>query len=201
MIITLGNRKGGTAKSTSAVYMACLLARHGRTLLVDADSQGSILSWSEEAGPDFPAAVVQWPTRDLAMRVKDVAGDYQHIVIDTGRAPGSDDPILRQALLASDHLVIPFAPSLMDVRELGRVLDMVDELRPVHQVQTHLLLAKVRAGTNSAKEARDELTEQGLPLFRTQIGLREMYARAWGTVIEDFGEYSYVVEELLGVRV
>ena len=82
MILTLGNRKGGVGKSTSAVYLACLLAKDSRTLIVDADPQGSILSWSEEAGEGFPAAVVQWATRDLAKRVTDVAGDYQHIVID-----------------------------------------------------------------------------------------------------------------------
>lgn len=74
MILTLGNRKGGVGKSTSAVYLATGLARLGRTLIVDADAQGSILSWSEDAGETFPAGVVQWSTRDLAKRVKDVAG-------------------------------------------------------------------------------------------------------------------------------
>src|SRR3954447_24531228 len=122
MILTLGNKKGGVGKSTSAVYLATGLARRGRTLIVDADPQGSILSWSEEAGESFPAGVVQWSTRDLAKRVRDVAGDYAHIVIDTGKAATDDDPILRQALMVSDQLVVPFAPTLMDVREIGRVL-------------------------------------------------------------------------------
>lgn len=199
MILTLGNRKGGVGKSTSAVYLACLLAREGRTLIVDADPQGSILSWSEEAGDGFPAAVVQWATRDLAKRVGEVSGDYAHIVIDTGRAPGDDDPVLRQALIASDTLIVPFAPSLMDVRELGRVLGMVQELEPLHKMRTHLLMTRVRAGTNSSKQAREGLSD--LPLFTAQIGQREMYANVWGTVIEDFGEYRYVMDELKAAEV
>jgi len=202
VILTLGNKKGGVGKSTSAVYLACLLARTGRTLIVDADPQGSILSWSEEAGEDFPAEVVQWPTRDLAKRVQQVAGDYDHVVIDTGRsAGGDDDPILRQALTVSDHLLVPFAPSLMDVRELGRVLQMVDDLAAVHPVATHLLLTKVRSGTASARDAREGIAEQGLPLLEAQVSLRESYANVWGTVIRDFGDYEAVLEEMSGTRV
>lgn len=198
MIITLGNKKGGVGKSTSTVYLATGLSRTGRTLIVDADPQGSILSWSEEAGESFPAEVVQWSTRDVARRVQKVAGDYKHIVIDTGRSATEDDPILRGSLMVSDHLVVPFAPSLMDVRELGRVLQMVDELAPVHPVATHLLLTKVRARTASAREAREGLLEQGLPLMVAQVSLRELYAGVWGTTIADLAEYEDVLAELIG---
>lgn len=201
MILTLGNKKGGVGKSTSAVYLACLLAGAGRTLIVDADPQGSILSWSEEAGDTFPAEVVQWPTRDLARRVQQVADDYEHVVIDTGRsASATEDPILRQALTVSDHLLVPFAPSLMDVRELGRVLQMVDDLAVVHPVKVHLLLTKVRTGTASARDAREGLTSDGLPLLSAQIGLRESYANVWGTVVKDFAEYRAVLDEIRGGR-
>lgn len=201
MILTLGNKKGGVGKSTSAVYLACLLAAEGRTLIVDADPQGSILSWSEEAGDGFPAAVVQWPTRDLAKRVQQVAQDYVHVVIDTGRsASATDDPILRQALTVSDQLLVPFAPSLMDVRELGRVLQMADDLAAVHPVETHLLMTKVRAGTASARDARAGIEAEGLPLLKAQVGLRESYANVWGTVIGDFGEYGDVLTEMAGAR-
>ena len=46
------NLKGGTAKSTSAMYLAAALARRGRTLLVDCDPQGSALTWAEDAEAD-----------------------------------------------------------------------------------------------------------------------------------------------------
>ena len=46
------NLKGGTAKSTSAMFLAAALARRGRTLLVDCDPQGSALTWAEDAEAD-----------------------------------------------------------------------------------------------------------------------------------------------------
>jgi cellulose biosynthesis protein BcsQ len=54
MRMALVNQKGGVGKSTSAVYLAAGLARHGRTLLVDADPQQTVLTWSELAGDGFP---------------------------------------------------------------------------------------------------------------------------------------------------
>lgn len=198
MRLTCGNLKGGVGKSTSAVFLACGLAQHGRTLLVDADPQGSILGWSVDAGAAFPTTVIAWPTRDLAKRVTAVADDYEHIVIDTGPA---QEHLLRQAVAVSNHLVVPVAPSLMDVRELARTLQLVDDLEPVRRVPAHILLTKVRAGTTAARDARVGLTEQGLPVLASQIALREFYAQAWGTPVDSLGEYGQVLDELLSARV
>ena len=99
------NLKGGVAKSTSAVYLAEGLARHGRTLLVDADPQGTVLTWSELAGDGFPP-VVSLPTRDLRRRLRELAKDYEHVVIDT--APGNP-AISRSAANSSSR--IASAPS------------------------------------------------------------------------------------------
>jgi ATPases involved in chromosome partitioning len=160
--------------------------------------QHSVLS---EEAENFPVTVISWPMRDLAKRVQDVRADYDHVVIDTGRAPGTDDPILRQALMVSDQLVIPVSPSLMDTRELRKVLALVEELEPLHHVEARVLLTKTRVGTSSARDVREGLAEQGIPLFTCQIGLRESYASAWGTTPTDLGEYRYVMDELTGARV
>lgn len=109
--------------------------------------------------------------------------------------------MLRQALLVADELIVPFAPSLMDVRELGRVLQLVEELQSVHEVRPHLLLTKVRANTSSARDARQGLLGQGLPLLDAQISLREAYAHVWGRTIDDLREYEPVLHELMGSKV
>lgn len=197
MILTVGNLKGGVGKSTSAVFLAAGLARTGRTLLVDADPQGSILGWSEDAGAAFPATVIAWPVRDLATRIGQVSGDYSHVVVDTGP---SQEQLLRQALSVTDQLLVPVAPSLMDVREIGRVLQLVEDLGAAHHVDVRVVLTRVRAGTASARDARQGLLEQGLPLLEAQVHLRESYAQAWGTSPASLGEYEQVLDELLGVR-
>ena len=75
--IAIGIQKGGTGKTTIAVSLAAELAKHGSTLLVDADPQGNATSWlwnetlkAELAGVfsgsvDMRAAVVPTATPGL----------------------------------------------------------------------------------------------------------------------------------------
>ncbi len=86
MKIAVVNLKGGTAKSTSAMFLAAALSRRGRTLVVDCDPQGSALTWAEAAeedGGEMGFNVVSIPTRDVKKRVDRLAGDYEYVVLDT----------------------------------------------------------------------------------------------------------------------
>lgn len=195
--LTVGNLKGGTAKTTTAMYVAAGLARAGRVLLVDADPQGSALDWSEHT-ERLPATVIPWPTRDLARRVADVAGDYDHIVIDTG--PGNP-AILRQALLATDELLVPVAPSPVELRRLAPTFELAAEVDAGagHPVLARVLLARVQARTRAAAAARTVLADLGLPVMTAEIPLRQRYALAWGSVpgIEPGSDYDQVLADLL----
>jgi chromosome partitioning protein len=196
--LTVANLKGGTGKTTTAVYLALGLAEHGRTLLVDVDPQASALAWSEQA-PDFPVTVIHWPTKDLARRVGQVAGDYAHVVIDT---PPGLDGLVRQALLCTDVLLVPLAPSLLEVARLGPTFEAAAETEALRPVSVRLLLVRVRAGTRSARDARialEALPPEGLgmPTLKTEVHLRESYATAYGLVPPDLGEYRDVLAELL----
>ena len=49
MIVALLNQKGGVGKTTLALHLAGRWAREGkRTIVIDADPQGSALDWSEQ---------------------------------------------------------------------------------------------------------------------------------------------------------
>lgn len=197
MRVTLGGLKGGIAKSTSAIYIALGLAAQGeRVLLVDADPQAAtVLDWSTAAGDAWPerVVVVPWPTPDLAKRVTQVAKDYDSVVIDTG---GESDVILGQALMVSDELVIPTAPALAELRRLPATFELAARIDAVSPLSARVLLTKVRAGTNSAREARELLEQQGFPVMAAEVGLRERYAQSFGTVPSDIGEYAQVLAEL-----
>ena len=193
--VTLGALKGGVAKTTSSVHLACGLARTGRTLLVDADPQAaSALDWSTVAGESFPVTVIPWSGPDLAQRVRQVADDYAHVVIDTG---GENDVILSAALMATDELIVPVAPSLIELRRLPATFELASKVDVISPVTARVLLCKVRTGTKSATDARELLEDLGMPVMAAQIGLREQYSGAFGSAPSDLGEYEDVLRELM----
>lgn len=193
MRVAVVNLKGGTGKTTTAVHIAAALARNGRTLLVDADPQGSTLSWSENA-EEFPCPTIGLPVRDLDRRLRDLATDYEHTVIDT---PPADAAIARGALLAADAAVIPIPPSLMDLDRLRPTLELIAAVEPVNPELTFTaLLTRVRHATRSARAARELLVELGVPVLDTEIPLREAFATAFGDNPDGGHEYATVVHEL-----
>ncbi len=194
MRVTTGNLKGGDGKTTTALYLAHGLARMGRTLLVDADPQGSLLALSERV-PLFPCVVVHWPTRDLGRRVGQLADDFDHVVIDTGP---ENETLLRQALSVSDTIVIPCAPSLFDVDRLGPTLDLIDaanDYRTEQPVEPRILITKVRPG-RKAGDARGSLIAQDFPLMAAQVRLLDAYQEVFSIVPTQLYDYQEVIEEL-----
>lgn len=196
MRITLGNLKGGVGKSTTSVYLALGLAREGgRVLLVDADGTNrTALKWSTLAD-DWPASVTVtgWEVADLARRVQAVAGDYEHVVIDTGPQRPA---ILRQALMVTDDLLITVAPSPVELEQLPDTFALAAEVDAISPTFAQVLLVRVKARTRSSVDARAFLTDRDLPVMAADVHHWEAYSLAYGTVPADLGEYDAVLKEL-----
>jgi chromosome partitioning protein len=201
MIIAVVNTKGGTGKTTSSVFLAHGLARDGKTLLLDADPQGSAMSWSKTVGEDFQPSTIPLPVADLHLRLPSLAESFEHVVIDTppGEGDASHSPVTESAILAADIVILPLSPTTMDLDRLAPTIDLLSkvELRHRHSPQLHILLTKVRAGTNSATASRLTLEEDfGLPVLEAEIPLLERYANAMGLPVVELGEYEHVITAL-----
>jgi chromosome partitioning protein len=196
MRLAFVSSKGGTGKPTSAVSLAMVLHRLGRTLAVDCDPQGSLMSWSEEAaeqGSALPFTVVGMATRDVHVRLADLGAGYEHIIVDT---PPGDLGIIRSAILAAEVVVVPVSPTGLDLNRIRPTFEVLAEIGVSHPVEVGVLLTKVRRGTRSARAARGILAEHGYPAMRTEIPLAEHFAAAFGTVPSLAGEYWELLGEL-----
>ncbi|MCG5238377.1 division plane positioning ATPase MipZ [Azospirillum doebereinerae] len=132
MIITVGGIKGGSGKSLAATNLFIMrrLAGHD-AMLVDADDQASASEFiSQREGLKHGAEpCVQLSGKAVRDQVRQLAGRYHDIVIDTG---GRDTASQRAALTVSDILLLPFQPGNFDVWTLQKVEALVEDARGVN---------------------------------------------------------------------
>jgi chromosome partitioning protein len=169
MILAVANLKGGTGKTTAAVY----LARYLSATVVDADPQGSALSWSKavaEDGGDLGVEVAHLPDPKLAERLP----RRDRLVIDCSPR---DHRITDAAITAADLVVIPTATTSADMDRTWATLDLATRLGTPAVV----LLARVRSNTRSLAAAVEALADEGVVVLDARIPQREALAVAWGT--------------------
>lgn len=201
--LTVGLQKGGTAKSTTAVYLAIKAARETgqKVLLVDADPRSqSAYTWSGFAGDDWPKGVVviPWPTTDLDKRVSAVAGDYPGgVIIDTG---GDNPEILESALKVTKDLLMPLAPNAAEFTRAAATVSVARAIARLHNPDLAYQMLFVRVGSRrdaDVRALRAYFDEKEIPYAATRIPHRKEYSRAFGTGVPDLGEYNDLYSELM----
>lgn len=179
MIITIGNTKGGTGKSTFAVNLAIFLALTERVLLIDGDEQQSSLTFTQlrnESGISDYTAVALTGT-SLRFQTRKLAQSYDQVIIDVG---GRDTGSFRSALTITDKLLIPVQPRTFDVWALESLVSLIDEARlvnPALRVKTVLNLAEVQGHEND--DAAKVLSEfSSIEYLDCPIMRRKVYAES-----------------------
>ena len=195
--LALANLKPGTGKTTSAVWLAHVFAQAGNSvLLVDADPSGSALEWSDMAALDprvtpreaFPFRIVALPSRELHRRLPEIARDDDVVIIDT---PQIEDHagIARSALRYADEVIIPCAPSPIEINRTTPVRDEIAEVRDARDkpVRSAILLNRCVARAHSTTDAREALVDLGYDVLATIVPRREVYAQSFGVPIKQAG--------------
>ncbi len=198
LCLALANLKPGTGKTTSAVWLAHVFAEAGHTvLLVDADPSGSALEWSDLAAMDprlappqaaFPFRIVALPSRDLHRRLPEIAQADDVVIIDT---PQLEDhaAIALSALRYADEIVIPCAPSPIEINRTTPVREEITEIAAARDrpARSAVLLNRCVARAHSTADAREALADLGYDVLATAVPRLEVYAQSFGRPVPGTG--------------
>jgi chromosome partitioning protein len=196
--LALANLKPGTGKTTSAVWLAHVFAQAGNSvLLVDADPSGSALEWSDLAAmyprlapPDaaFPFRIVALPSRELHRRLPEIAQADDVVIID---APQLEDHagIARSALRYADEILIPCAPTPIEINRTTPVRDEITDIGASRDspARSAVLLNRCITRAHSTADAREVLEELGYDVLGTAVPRLEVYAQSFGMPIRHAG--------------
>ncbi|MCS3856536.1 chromosome partitioning protein [Salinibacter ruber] len=214
-VIAVLNQKGGVGKSTLSTNLSTAYARRGRkTLLADADSQGTARNWrgtgpgAEEHGKAFPDVV----GADTAEAIDTLTGDeitgaFDVVVIDgpPGVTEGPGE-VTVGALKAADLVLLPVRPSGADLWATSDLAELVTTRQDATGApDAAFVVTQADARTNVAKEISGALEELGIPALNARCGFRVDYTKALGkgVAVEDIqpggkaaGEIEAIVEEI-----
>src|SRR5207237_1231243 len=141
-VVVLGNEKGGSGKSTTALHVAVALLKAGqRVATIDLDSRQQSFTryienrraWAQRTGVSLEVPHHCCVALGTTMQIRDneqsefvqfseavsgVERSYDFLVIDT---PGTDSYLMRLAHSMADTLVTPLNDSFVDFDVLGTV--------------------------------------------------------------------------------
>lgn len=195
-VLVFASRKGGSGKSTLAAHLATYIANPSRrTLIIDADPQGSLSLWHQVRGQEHPS--LRRASRNLSEIIKDAKRDgFEWVLIDT---PPNKSPIVTEAIKHATLVIIPTRPSLFDIAALQDTVHIARELRKPYAAVINGAPAKRHEHeAPSVADARGALNALKVPVWAGQITHRAdlSLSLAEGEGVKEFEPDSHAAEEI-----
>lgn len=178
IVLAFAAGKGGVGKTTLSALVAQAAAEAGRKVLaVDADPQGSLLAWSDDAeGLGDRVSVVALPSPRLDRELGRLAAGYDVVIVDCPPGLG-DRAITEAALRAATLAVIPMGPSLLDLDRLRWTMSLAAS----NGTPSVLVVNRARHGTRRTREVLEALdATDDVARLDTVIPLAEKIGDAFG---------------------
>ncbi len=174
-VFSIANQKGGSGKTTLSMNLAAGLSKRGRTLVIDADPQGSASQWSGLASEDkpFPVSVIS-VSGNLAHEVNRFSHDYEFVVIDC--PPTLETETTSKAMLAADTVLVPVLPSPVDLWASVRLANAIEQIKQIKpQLRAHIVINQLEPRSALSRAMRDALDEFDVPALNSALRRRAIY--------------------------
>ena len=161
--VLVASSKGGVGKTTIATHLAAQSALSGqRTVLVDADPQGSSTRWAERRA-GLESAVLPLDGTHKGWR-RAVPEDAQRVVIDAPAGAMRED--LDGFLEHADTLVVPVLPSSLDIDATVPFLNSLAKHPRIRrgQLRVGLVGNRLKPWTNASQQALELLAQWPYPV-------------------------------------
>ncbi len=191
MIIALVNLKGGVGKTTSALYFGAVAEKQGQNpVVLDADNERSALDWAE--GGELPFPVLEAQKDGLARQARALEKEGHTVLID---APPNSREILWAAAAVADRVVVPVAPTGVDVNRLRATLEVLLDVEATRgELDTSILLTRWDKRKRLAREAEELLGR--FPLLDARIRSLTRYEDGFGSRPTYLEEYEQAWTEV-----
>lgn len=174
-VYSIANQKGGTGKTTLTMNFAAGLARRGRTLVIDADPQGSAGQWADSAAEarPFPVSVIA-VSGNLAREVNRFKQDYRFIVIDC--PPTLETEITKLAIATSDTVLIPILPSPIDLWASVRLANAIEQIKFGRgDLKAYLVINQLEPRNAISRNMQQALSEFDIPALTNVLSRRAIF--------------------------
>jgi chromosome partitioning protein len=176
--IVFASPKGGAGKSTSAVVLACELARRGAAVtIIDADPNRPVSAWARRPGRPEGLEVVAEVTEETVIdAIEGAAARVPFVVVDL---EGTASLTVAYAISRADLVVIPSQGSQLDAAEAAKAVKLIRQQekafarRIPHAVLFTRTSAAIRPRT--LQHIRGEFEAHGVPSLQTQMHEREAF--------------------------
>jgi chromosome partitioning protein len=194
LIVAVVSLKGGVGKTTTALYLAEAARREGKVpVVIDADNERSALEWSTLGELAFD--VVHAEKDGLARQARTLEKKEHTVIIDT---PPNNREILWAAAAVADRVVVPVAPTGVDVNRLRTTLEVLLDIEATKgELDTNILLTRWDKRKRLAREAEELLDK--FPLLDARIRALTRYEDGFGERPAYLEEYKQAWAEVAGV--
>ena len=191
--VLVASSKGGVGKTTIATHLAAQAALDGqRTVLIDADPQGSSTRWAERrAGLESAVLPLDGTRKSWQKHIPD---DTQRTVVDAPAGATVDS--LESFLDYADALLVPILPSTLDIDATVPFLNAIAKHPRVRrgQLRVGLVGNRLKPWTNASQQAVDLLQQWPYPVV-AQLRDSQAYVMLVGLGRSLFDYHSQQVRE------